>query len=210
MFLDKEKTDNKASQYYRKIKLLESKILQYVLFAAILMNAVCGYGIASEFGMNSKTGLAVKIAGIACELLIIFITICLFRISEFKFNRLVENGIILKTEIEQNKSWVMLSGKSSRAIIHSRYICEDGSPLLFNQTSNVSIGREVMFSSQLKKENYIDVIVNPNKSSEYCMMIQEIGVKQEKKYEVPYGNKTISIILLLLIALEYMIWTFYF
>lgn len=36
---------NKASDYYREIALLESKVLQYVLFAAILMNAVCGYGI---------------------------------------------------------------------------------------------------------------------------------------------------------------------
>ena len=109
----------------------------------------------------------------------------------------MKNGIVLKTEIDKNQSGVSSSGKSIRAIIGSRYICEDDTPLLFHQTSNVSIGREVLFSKQLHKENYINVIVNPNKCSEYRMMIHEIGVKPEKKYEVPYGNKTINIIFLL-------------
>lgn len=210
MFLDKERINNKASQYYRKITLLESRVLQYVLFAVILMNVVFGCGITSEFGINNEIQLIVKAAFGVCELVIVYITICLFRINEFRFNRLVESGVVLETEIDKNESWVSSSENSIRAIIRSRYICEDGTSLLFNQANGVSIGREILFRRQLQKETHINVLVNPEKCSEYHMMIHEIGIKPEKKYEVPYGNKTINAILLLLLVLEYMIWTFYF
>lgn len=213
MFLENEQMYNKASNYYREITLLTSKTFQYIVFGSIILNCVVIIAFANAVGLSFGLTDALPVfIGIVCEVAFIFLILRIVRIDEYRFNKLVREGILLKTNINHRLSRKMLLGKSQALQIFSYYICDNGEKMTFSQTKKLNILKEfdILLENKLEQESYISVLVNPIKCSEYYILIQEIGVKPERKCEVLYGNKIVSIIFLFLLVLEYVIWIVYF
>ncbi len=213
MLLENEKIKNKASNYYRKITLLESRTFQCVAFGVVLLHAAVMSGLVDTIGISLgfENALTDFIA-IACEGTLLYLVLVVARVDEYRFNKLVRDGIVLKTEINHRLSRKTFSSNDTALQIFSFYLCEDGEKLTFSQTKSLNIMRQldIFIEKKLEQERYINVLVNPVKCSEYYIIVHEVGVKPEKKYEVPYGNKIVSIILLLLVVLEYLVWMFLF
>ncbi len=221
MFLEKEKIENRASKFYKRISLIQSRIFQGVLIAIILNNLLfmCIMFFTIEehrFELMNMTHLGFKLTAIASELIIIFILFHLLRGDERKFNRLVQNGILLKTTIDKNVSGEIWPARTRSFRIQSYYICEDEVRLVFYQVKNLNISRisETLFPGSLeeilKKEEYINVLVNPFKENEYFIMMDEIEILSEDKNKAIYGNPNLSKTLLMVLAVEYIVWIFCF
>lgn len=221
MFLEKEKIENGASKFYKKISLFQSRIFQGVLIAIILNNLLfmCIMFFTVEehrFELMNMTHLDFKLIVIASELIITFILFQLFRGDERKFNKLVQNGVLLKTTIDKNVSGEIWLGRTRALRIQSYYICEDETHLVFYQTKHLNINRilETWFpgslEKMLKKEEYINVLVNPFKYDQYLIMIDEIGILPENKDKAIYGNQNLSKILITMLITEYIVWIFCF
>ena len=213
MLLEKEKINNKASKYYRKITLLESRIFQYIIGGVVFLHVAvivaCAYNAEKVFGFDN---LQIGFIAIACEGNLLYFIVRVSRADEYRFNRLVRDGIVLRATINHQLSRVRFFGDDTSIQIFSYYICEDGEKITFAQTSKLDViaPLNIFIEKKLEKESHINVLVNPIRCSEYYIVNREIGVKREKKYEVIYGNKTVSIILLFLLLLEYIIWILYF
>lgn len=208
MTLENEKINNKAVKYYREITLLESRTFQNVAFGVILLHGVAIFAFVDTLGIeygfeNTFTDLIVM----AFDGILLYLILRIARIDEYRFNKLVRNGIVLETEINQRLSRKTFSSDDTALQIFSFYICEDGDKITFNQTKSLNIVRQLDFfiEKKLEQESHIHVLVNPEKCSEYYTMVYEIGIEPEKKYEVPYGSKAVSIFFLFLMAIEYLI-----
>lgn len=226
MFSEKERLENKASGLYREITLPESGSVKRLSLIFIFLNLAVFFAIpiiirADQLNIG-KYPILYKSIPIGCEL----IYIVLERSDERKFNKLVKNGIILKTTIDHNQSRAMITGFCNGLLIHSHYICENGTRLDFMQMKNYHVNSRLLdiprppflFEKKLKKEQYVNVLVNPveyntlyvntrgNPTSEYYILVSEIGMEPDKKTNVHYSNKTVNTILLFILLTEYLIW----
>lgn len=218
MFLEKEKIENKASEFYHKISLLESGAVKRTSFVLILGNMVIMTGIiiAIKTGQANadKLSMLYNLIPIGCEL----ICIVLERNDERKFNKLVRSGIVLKTTIDHKQSRAAISGFYEGLLIYSYYICEDGTRLGFAQMKHHYANRKILdiprflfvLEKMLKKEEYVNVLVNPIDRNDYYILVSEVGVSPEDKYKVHYANRTVNKILLLILLIEYIVWVGWF
>ena len=211
MFLEKE--ENKAINVYHKITFMESGAVMRIQQLLILCNLLLLILFVRDKMMteNSIT-IRSKFFLIGFEIIVII----LFRIDDFNFNKLLKNGVVLKTIIEQKYSRVQLGASRYRLFIHSYYVCDDETRLVFVQSKEYYVNKKFfdftgLYSAMIKKlesETYINVIVNSQKCSKYYMMISEIGVPETEKYDVPYAKKKVNIILTILLVLEYIAFGF--
>lgn len=146
MTLENEKKNNKAAKYYREITLLESRTFQNVAFGVILLHAAAIIALVDtigvEFGFeNAFTDLLVM----AFEGALLYLILRVARIDEYRFNKLVRNGIVLNTEINHRLSRKRFLGNDTALQIFSFYICGDGDKLTFNQTKSLNIVRQFDF-----------------------------------------------------------------
>lgn len=215
-FFKEEKKSFRASMVYRRIKLLESVTFQYVMRFFVLYNIIMIIIIKTIQPENESIFLLKdKLYILIGEIILASSIVGLLGKSEWKFNRLLKNGIALKTTIVQNLSWVVKGGNNPALRIYSYYICKEGTKLVFEQVKvhhpynkifyiNTTYGLE----KKLRKEEYITVIVNPEKCNEYEILIDEIGVEAEDKKEVLYAKKSGNIVFLILLILEYIMFVF--
>ncbi|MBD5466219.1 MAG: hypothetical protein HDR22_10495 [Lachnospiraceae bacterium] len=149
MFLEEEKIENKASEFYHKISLLESGAVKRTAFVLILGNMaiMAGIIIAIKTGQANADKLSIlyRLIPIGCEL----VCIVLERNDERKFNKMVRSGIVLKTTIDHKQSRAAISGFYDALLIYSYYICEDGTRLGFAQMkhhyANMTVNKIFLF-----------------------------------------------------------------
>lgn len=215
MFFENQELENKAIKYYRKISLEESRVFQGILVATILSNVFIGIMAwimkEKQLEMLEMTHIHVKIAAIICEVVVIFIIFSLSKKDEYKFNKLVRNGIVLKATIDVTRSGTVLLGGNNGLRIYSYYESDNNEKLIFDQIKRLNIDRTfspLIYGAAeeiLNKEGYVNVLVNPKKCSEYYIMFDEIGITSEKK-EAVYGKKYLTRIFYIIIVVEFVIW----
>lgn len=219
-FFENEMVENKATKFYKKISLAESRVFQGILVAAILSNVFIGIMSwiikGKQIEMLEMTHMPVKIIAIICELAIIFVILSLSRIDDYKFNKLVENGIVLRATIDISQSGTVLLGGNNGLRIHCYYELGNGEKLIFDQIKRLNIKRTFSplvcgcAEEILNEEGCVNVLVNPTKCREYYIMFDEIGIASEKKNEAIYGEKYITKMFCIIILLEFAIWLLIF
>lgn len=161
------------------------------------MVSMTGIIIAIRTGQANADKLSIlyHLISIGCGI----ICIILERNDERKFNKLVRSGIVLKTTIDHKQSRAAISGFYDGLLIYSYYICEDGTRLGFAQMKHHYANMKILelpkflfvLEKMLKKEEYVNVLVNPVDRNDYYIFGSEVGVPPEDKYKVHYANRRI-------------------
>lgn len=183
---------------YEKITLLKSYTFQYIFFLTAAINILFLF-------ITRMDSVFIKFLFICAELLTAFGLVAIFRFSDYKFNRLSKVGIVIKTKIDEKGTYKIFMGDGGSAIrIQSIYVDDEGNRFMFSR-DYADIATTFLCSEEnIRQEGYVNVLVNPNNYKDYYMMVNEIEEIQKNLY----ANEKYSKGILILLALEYVLYLF--
>lgn len=197
MQINKYNYQNVAENNYKRITLLKSYTFQYIFFFIAAINIL--FLIIARIDY-----VFIKFLFICAELLVAFGLVAIFRFSDYKFNRLSKIGIVLKTKIDEKGTYKNFIGDDTAIRIQSTYVDDEGNRFMFCR-DYADIATTFLCSEEnIRQERYVNVLVNPNNYKDYYMMVNEIEEIQKDLY----ANEKYSKGILIMLALEYVIYFF--